>query len=331
MKWFSKSLIIFLIIFFLLGLSINAMAQAKLKPVNITLVAGTVGGVWHAMAEGVAETIRREAPGSVVNVVPGGDAANILRVSQKGAEFVFAYIPTVKAALAGTGQFENKKVTNILAVNNIYTSYYHIVFLKKTGFTTLDDIIKKKAPVRISMNQRASLMHVVGEEIIKEYGATLKDIESWGGKVHFLASQPGNDLMRGGHLDGFFSVGPLPMSQTSELTADHELVLFPIKDSVRESLYTKFGALKAIIPANTYKGQPKDVDSVTIPCLIITNKDIPADTVYTVTRAIGNNKEHLWSVHKDLKVVNPKYMSDTAGVTIHAGAERYYKEVGVLK
>lgn len=82
-KLFFKKLLIFLLV----GLLIVGVATGCSKPgggdggdngngnktesLNLTLVGGATGGIWYSMAEAIAETIRRESPGSVVSVVPG--------------------------------------------------------------------------------------------------------------------------------------------------------------------------------------------------------------------------------------------------------------------
>jgi TRAP-type uncharacterized transport system substrate-binding protein len=56
---------------------------------------------------------------------------------------------------------------------------------------------------------------------------------------------------------------------------------------------------------------------------------LPADTVYTMTKMIGDNTKTLATVAKDIATLTPKEMGADIGVPFHPGAAKYYKEAGL--
>ena len=56
---------------------------------------------------------------------------------------------------------------------------------------------------------------------------------------------------------------------------------------------------------------------------------LPADQVYTMTKAIADNTQTLATVAKDIGALTPKGMAEDIGVPFHPGAAKYYKEAGI--
>ena len=302
--------------------STQQAAKGSAQGVKLTFLAGTPGGVWYAMAEGIAGVIRSEIPGAEVTVAQGSDAANIVRVQQGQADIAFAYANTIKSALDGTGDFAGKATPDVRVLTSVFPSVHHIVFNANSGIKDVADIKGKK--VRVSMNTRASMMEVVGRNVLEGYGITYDDIKNKGGEVLFVASKETNDLMRGGHLDGFFSNGPIPMSQTSELLADMKLNILPIKEDIRDKLVQNLGAIKTEIPVGTY-GNPQAVPTVAINGMLIVNKSMPQDLAYAIVKAMNKNADKLKAIHKDMAgLADIKYMGGTT-LPVHPGAEKFFK------
>ena len=75
MKKLTRYGVVFLVAVFILGSPLRSIAQDQ-KSEDITILGGSIAGAWYAMAQGIAESIKKSHPGSRVDVVPGGDAGN---------------------------------------------------------------------------------------------------------------------------------------------------------------------------------------------------------------------------------------------------------------
>jgi hypothetical protein len=87
------------------------------------------------------------------------------------------------------------------------------------------------------------------------------------------------------------------------------------------------------MPAGMFRGMDRDVPTVGYPTVFITRQDVPEALVYTVTKAIADNKEALVAAHKGLAKFDPTaaWKPELVGLPLHPGAERYYREKGWMK
>jgi len=64
---------------------------------------------------------------------------------------------------------------------------------------------------------------------------------------------------------------------------------------------------------------------------LITREGMSADTVYAMTKAIFNNLNELVQTHPAAQGINIKDAATDMPLPLHPGAERYYREIGLLK
>ena len=63
---------------------------------------------------------------------------------------------------------------------------------------------------------------------------------------------------------------------------------------------------------------------------MFTSAEVSDDLVYAMTKALYENYDHLCTVNSSLSNMTPEYGSNT-GITLHPGAEAYYKEIGAIQ
>jgi TRAP transporter TAXI family solute receptor len=88
-----------------------------------------------------------------------------------------------------------------------------------------------------------------------------------------------------------------------------------------------------VIPKATYAQYGIDEDVVTIqaPTILIAHSKTPADVVYKITKAIVEGREDFTRVTAAMKGVTAKDMAQNHGQPLHPGAEKYYREAGIIK
>lgn len=84
-------------------------------------------------------------------------------------------------------------VSNIRAMAVMYnfSAFQPIIsksFAEKYDVYSYEDLAAKKPPVRLIINKRGNIVHNQAVEVLEAYGVTLKDIESWGGRVLYAGS-----------------------------------------------------------------------------------------------------------------------------------------------
>jgi len=86
-----------------------------------------------------------------------------------------------------------------------------------------------------------------------------------------------------------------------------------------------------VVPAKTYEGQNADVATVKIQNFLVTHEGVPADTVYAMTKSMFDNLDQLTAAHAAAKAISKTDAAKNPPVPLHPGAERYYREAGLLK
>ena len=85
-----------------------------------------------------------------------------------------------------------------------------------------------------------------------------------------------------------------------------------------------------VIPAGTYSGQDEDVVTVGLWTTVFCNASLDDDTAYDIVKSIMESKESLVKAHSFFGDLAPENVVDSCLAPLHPGAEKYYKEVGVL-
>jgi TRAP transporter TAXI family solute receptor len=88
--------------------------------------------------------------------------------------------------------------------------------------------------------------------------------------------------------------------------------------------------LPAMIPADTYRGQTIDVPAVAIQNYLVTHDGVSIDVAYGMTKALWTSLPQLVAAHSAAKAIDLKHALDGMPVPLHPGAEKYYKEIGLI-
>ncbi|MBI4317023.1 MAG: TAXI family TRAP transporter solute-binding subunit [Chloroflexi bacterium] len=307
-------------------------SQVSGKPMNITVVGGSVGGMWSAITEGVAEAIRRNAPaGSSITPKPGKDGPNSVSVATGEAELALSFNVTALAAIDGREPYK-EKLPNVRGVAVLDVQYpFAFVTMASLPINSVQELKDKKYPIRIAVNTKGSTMELINKEILLAYGITYEDIEKWGGKVVFQPTKDALEMMKDGKLDGHPS-NPAPGTALYvEAQQSMQLKLLSVTKEATATVMKKLGGLPVTLKKGEFNFVKEDLATFSGADMLITRAEIPEDDMYLITKALGGNIDYLKSVHKSLFELSPAFMANMGSVPVHPGAAKYYKEVGAVK
>lgn len=105
----------------------------------------------------------------------------------------------------------------------------------------------------------------------------------------------------------------------------------PSADEIKQ-IRSKHPHLKPMsVPAHTYKGQDKQIDSVGLWSLVLVRPDVSEDTVYRLARAIHKGEKALAKrLPQGGYTTAVNTVAQVPAARLHPGAVRYYREAGVL-
>ena len=89
--------------------------------------------------------------------------------------------------------------------------------------------------------------------------------------------------------------------------------------------------LAATVPAGTYEGQSEDVTTLAVGNFFVTHADMDDETVYQMTRLLFENLPALVAAHQAASGITLDGALNGMPLPLHPGAERYYREVGMIK
>ena len=89
--------------------------------------------------------------------------------------------------------------------------------------------------------------------------------------------------------------------------------------------------LVGVIPAKTYEGQNSDVTTVSVFNYLVTHEGVSTDTVYTMTKSMFENLDQMSAAHSAAKAIKKENAAKTPPAPLHPGAEKYYREIGLIK
>ena len=306
-----------------LGLSLALTACSETKK-NYTLATGGTSGTYYAFRGVLANLWTQKIEGlNVTAESTGASKENLRLVNQADAEYAIVQNDVMDYAYNGTDMFDGEKLTNIAAIGTLYPEVVQIAASKASGITTVADLKGK----RVSVGAAGSGVEFNAKQILEGYGITFDDI-----KKNNLSFKESADGIQNGTLDACFITAGVPNSALQELAFTAGLVLIPVDGAEADAIKAKYGYYTTTtIPAGTYNGTDTDTEALAIKATLIVNSKIDDETVYNMTKAIFENLVELGNGHAKGKEITAASAVTGISIPFHPGAEKYYKEIGLLK
>ena len=258
-------------------------------------------------------------------VASGGSVANVGAIASGSMQSAFIQSDVAFWGYTGTGIYEGRpKVDTLRAIANLYPESFQLVARKGSGIKTIMDLKGK----RVSLDEPGSGTLVDARLIFAAYGLTEKDV-----KAEYLKPQQAADKLKDGTLDAFFSVSGWPNGAISELAVTTGIDLIPIAGPEADGLVKKYSFFASDeIPDDAYKNVA-GVKTVSVNAIWVTSIKQPEALIYAITAALwnSNTRKLLDSGHAKGRTIRLETSLQGMGIPLHPGAEKFYKEKGLIK
>jgi TRAP transporter TAXI family solute receptor len=314
-------------------LSFVFVGAAIAQKVTLTAASGGLGGSWYGQMARLSEIIGKADPGIDLKTVPGAGLSNPVRVSNNESQVAWAMPTFAKQAIEGTGEFKSAS-PNIRGIATGFTLHpLQFIVTKDSGINSIQEIKDKKIPVKIAIGRAGSVDEVAARLIIEYYGMTYAMIRSWGGEVLLLEYGEQVKKMQDRQVNAYIVIMPIPAATVQEMMLARELKMLPLDPKMAEVFREKYAFASQKIPKDCYEGKMLDQDIIvpSINLSLIVNKDVDPAIVYRITKAINENAEQVRGIGPTFVDFNPANAWDNIGAPLHLGAEKYYKEKGLMK
>ena len=304
-----------------IGAALLATAPASAQ--QITLMTGPQGGVWVPLGGALKGMWEKAIPGLQITAQPGAGVATVIGVEQGKAQIGFSNSSSAVDGAMGVPPFKQKS-TKVCQMANIYPQYFQVVATNSSNINSYADIKGK----RLVAQSKGNTAEAITAAILKLNGFDYSGLS----RMNFQASYTDAvSMMKDGHVDVFTLGTTAPASAVMDLASGRDIKLVPVDDKTMDGMRKmNAGYSKLIIKAGTYPKQDKDVPVIGYQTHLIVRCDMPDDVVYKMVKTMAENVPAMAAVNKAIGSLTPKMMAADAGIPMHPGAAKYFKEVGAL-
>ncbi|MDT8861837.1 TAXI family TRAP transporter solute-binding subunit [Alkalihalobacillus sp. MEB130] len=290
-----------------------------------TVVIGTAGssGTFYAVGAGMSQIINNHSEKlTAVSQGTNGATENVRLLKAGTVQVGFGNWDALHFGYNGEGPFAGEK-QGTMSLMNLYLSGGQMVVRESSDIVSFEDLRGK----RINLGPPGSTITDMSIIILKEHGIDPEeDI-----RPYYLDFAEGGRMLRDGDLDATFFVAGIPTAGVIDLSSSSEIRLLSLDDEMRESIIEQYPYYDRLtIPAGTYNGVDYDVETLQLWTSLMVHEDLPDEIAYELVSTLVENLDEFKEVHSvgaDFSLEN----AVLAPIPLHPGAEKFYKEKGVME
>ena len=294
----------------------------------ITVLTGPTSGIYFPIG-GAFSKVVGEMGYKTSATATGATAENINAILTGKGEMAIAMSDSVIQAVEAFGAYQGKpKAENLRAMMGLWPNVCQIVTTKDSGITKFTDLKGK----RVSVGAPKSGVELNARMMFEAHGMTYKDA-----KVDYLSYGEAIDQIKNGQCDVAFVTSGLGNATIKELGTAKEIVFVPVEGEALKKLTAKYPFyVEWKIPKETY-GTKVDTTTAAVMNIMLVSKNLSDDVVYDLLTGIYSQKglETIGASHatakREIKPETALRGIKGTSVKLHPGAEKYYKEKGMLK
>ena len=300
----------------------SSLALAQQQFVNV--LTGGQAGVYYPLGVALSQIYGKTIPNVKATAQVTKASAENLNLLQAGrGELALTLGDALSYAWQGNEEAGFKsKLDKLRGLSATYNNYIQIVASADSGIRTLADLKGK----RVSVGAAKSGTELNARAVFKAAGLSYSDLT----KTEYLPFGESVELIKNRQLDATLQSAGLGVASIRDLATSVKIVVV----SVPADVVAKIGdpAYQAtVIPAGTYEGQTADVPTAAIPNFLVTHSGVSDELAYQMAKSLYDNLDTMVAAHNAAKAIKRENAVKGMPVPLHPGAERYYREVGVIK
>ena len=296
-------------------------ASAASAQQSINMLTGGTSGVYYPLGVALAKVYSDKIPNVKTQVqATKASVENLILLEQGRGEIAFTIGDALKAGWDGDEDAGFKtKLGKLRAIGAIYPNYIQLVAAKESGIRTVSDLKGRS----LSVGAPKSGTELNTRAILKAARMSYGDIR----KVEYLPFAESVDLMKNRQLDATLQSAGLGVASLRELSNAIAVTVVAVPKAVVDRMGLPF--IPATIPANTYKGQDKDIETAAVANYLVTHSGVSDEIVYQMTKLLFESLPELARAHEAGKEIRLETALAGVPIPLHPGAERYYREKGL--
>ncbi|MCL6607523.1 MAG: TAXI family TRAP transporter solute-binding subunit [Geminicoccaceae bacterium] len=302
-------------------------AQAQ-ERIFFGIATGGTGGTYYPLGGMLAQVLSNNATVAgkkLAATAETGNAsvANAKLLGRGEIESAFVAADILDAAYRGVNQFQDGALKNLRALGALYPETVQLVVRADSGVTKFADLEGKS----ISSGSPGSGQWQLLGDLLEVHGLKREQV-----KEDFSSFAQSVDKIKDGNLVASLITAGVPTASVVDLANATAIRIVPLVGPEIEALKKRQPYYASVtLDANTYKGQSEPVETLAVMAIWATHAAVPEEIAYAVTKAAYENTETLAKVHVQGKNIRLETALRSVSIPLHPGAERYYREKGLLK
>lgn len=252
-----------------------------------------------------------------------GSVENVNALTTGRVDLAMSQANIAHDAFTGSGSYAGKPVDGLRAIANLFPEAVHVVARQDRKIESIGQLKGR----RVGLGETDSGTFVTARLVLRAYGLTPGDLKPVYEKLVRSAEK-----LTSGEIDAFVMVGGQPVAAVAHAAERTPITLLPIRgrDAERIIKAQPFFAV-TVIPADVYRGVGA-TETIGVGAQLLVTAEREADLVYAITRALWDprNRKVLDSGNPNAQRMHPHSAVEGLSVPLHPGAERYYRESGVI-
>lgn len=291
---------------------------------NLILATGGTSGTYYPYGGALAQIFNSNIEGMNVTAQATGASKENIRLVGKGeAELAIVQNDVMDYAMNGIELFDGEKIDTFSTIATLYPEIIQIVVAKDSKIKSIADMKGKN----VSVGDAGSGVEANAKQILEAYGLTFNDINA-----RRLSFKESGAALKDKQIEAFFVTAGIPNAAIQEIATIGGVELISIDDEAMQKLTEKYKFYTSYtIAKEVYNGMANDAKTVAVKATLIVNNKVSEKTVYNITKTLFEKQYALAQAHAKGHELSVEEAVLGVSVPFHAGAEKYFKEAGVIK
>lgn len=291
---------------------------------NLTLGTASSTGTFYYVGAAIGNAVTNAGKLNVLVQATNGSNENVAMCQTGDIDMGMANCDSLYSAYNGTMSYAEAGKQDILEVASLYNSQLHVFVNEKSGITDISQLKGKK----VCVGSQGTSYLFINEALIEAYGISIDDIEPF-----YMNYAEAAQALADGDIDAAFQTGGYPIAGIQQSAATTSFRMLPIDAKIMDDVIKQYPfIIKTTIPAGTYENQANDTDVETMgyqTCLFASSK-ADEDQIYSFVKLMLETLDTYKETNDATRQISKETIA-TEYIPFHPGAERYYKEAGLLK
>lgn len=311
-----------------LGMALGGAALAQ-EQTFVTIGTGGVTGVYYPTGGAICRMMSKARAETGIRCgveSTGGSVYNVNAIRSGELEFGVAQSDVQYNAYNGVSNFADQGANpDLRAVFSIHPEPFTVVARADSGIASFDDLKGK----RVNVGNPGSGQRNTMELLMGALGWTMADFSL----ASELQAGEQSQALCDNNIDAMVYTVGHPSGSIQEATTACDSVLVNVTGPVVDKLVADNPFYRmATIPGGMYRGSDSDVTTFGVGATLVTSATVPDEVVYQLVKAVFSDLDQFKGLHPAFANLDPKQMAnDGLSAPLHPGAERYFREAGLIE